>query len=236
MSWLGLTGLAENPNSLILEIGCGMAYLSDIHPDWHGAEDSKTAVERVRLSKGNNVKIYEEDVEKLSFPDNYFDGIFTRAALEHVPAPNRAFEEIDRVLGNGGYTLIAPAWNCRSWTVKKLKERSWNELKWIERLEKVSIPIRELLIARGMIALPRRLWLELLIFLRGPQPLNYRALFPRFDLIEKYGHESDNDAVADIDPHSCICFYKSRGYKILSHKSFFSRLTARYERVMIIKS
>lgn len=100
-AWLELTGLAWKPQAAILEIGCGMAFLSRIHPGWHGAEYSGSAVKRVRERDGYETKIFEEDAQNLSFKDRSFDGVFTWAALEHVPDPNKAFIEIDRVLRGG---------------------------------------------------------------------------------------------------------------------------------------
>ena len=155
--WLDLTGLANRPDARILEVGCGMAYLRDIHPGWHGAEYSRTAVERVKEQQGSHVRIFEADAQKLPFENGQFDGIFTWAALEHVRDPNKAFQEIDRVLRGEGYALIAPAWNCRSWTVKKLKDRSYGELELVERIEKFLISFRELFWVRAMVALPKRL-------------------------------------------------------------------------------
>jgi SAM-dependent methyltransferase len=101
-AWLEKTGLAQKPDAKILEIGCGMAFLSKIHPGWHGAEYSASAVQRVKERDGLDVKIFEEDAQKLSFKDYSFDGIFSWAALEHVLDPNKAFIEIDRVLRGGG--------------------------------------------------------------------------------------------------------------------------------------
>jgi len=53
--WLVNIGLKDKSDATILEIGCGMAYLSRIHQGWHGAEYSKTAVERVKLRDGLTV-------------------------------------------------------------------------------------------------------------------------------------------------------------------------------------
>ena len=39
--WLGAIGLKFKEDAKILEIGCGMAYLSKIHAGWYGAEYSK---------------------------------------------------------------------------------------------------------------------------------------------------------------------------------------------------
>ena len=100
--WLDQTGLASQPEAKILEIGCGMAFVAKVHPGWHGAEYSKTAVARVKERDGQSSRIYEEDAMHLSFADSSFDGVFTWAALEHVPDPNKAFMEIDRILRGGG--------------------------------------------------------------------------------------------------------------------------------------
>lgn len=233
--WLTLAGLSERPEAKLLEVGCGLAHLASIHPGWHGAEYSKTAVARAKARVGDHLPIFEGDAQKLSFEDASFDAVFTWATLEHVIDPNKAFAEIDRLLKPRGYGLIAPAWNCRPWTVKKLEERPWGELLWAERIQKLLIPLREFLPWRIVGALPGRILDELRLLAKKPLPLRYRSLEPRWDLIEKYGHVSDDDALSIIDIHSGIVFFKSRGYEILSHPSLRSRLMARHEPVIVIK-
>jgi len=103
--WLLFTGLKNNTESKILEIGSGMSYLSKIHSGWHGAEYSKSAVERVKKRDGAETPIFEEDAQCLTFADKSFDGVFSWAALEHVPDPNLAFEEIHRILKGGGVRI-----------------------------------------------------------------------------------------------------------------------------------
>ncbi len=234
--WLNQTGLAMMPKAKILEIGCGMGFLARIHPGWHGAEYSKTAVARIKERDGQDARIFEEDAQSLSFENTSFDGVFSWAALEHVPNPNKAFLEIDRIL-RGGYGLIAPAWNCRSWTVKKIEQRLVSELSWLERIERYSIPLREMLIVRALLASPLRIWGELMLRSQDKTAisLRYKTLHPRWDLIERYGHVSDDDAVADIDPHAGICFFKSRGYQIMSHPNLIKRIAARHEPLVIRK-
>lgn len=234
--WLELTGLANRPKAHILEIGCGMAYLSNIHPGWHGVEYSKAAVERVKANYGKDFSIFEGDAQNLTFDSVSVDGLYTWAALEHVVDPNKALEEIDRVLVVGGSALIGPAWNCRSWTVKKLKDRNYNELYLLEWLQKALIPLREHLLFRALVSIPSRLLGELqMLFYKKHLPLKYKKLYPRYDLIEKFGHVSDDDACANIDPHAAICFFKSRGYEILSHNSLLSRVLARHKPVVVKK-
>lgn len=233
--WLASAGLASNKDALILEIGCGMAYLASIHPGWHGAEYSASAVDHVKQEWGEKIRIFEEDAQQLSFSDSSFDGVYTWAALEHVPNPHRAFCEIDRVLRAGGCALIAPAWNCRSWTVSKLKDRPYADLNWSEKIQKATIPMREHIIFRASRSVLQRLMGEIRLLGKQCLPLDFRELKPRWDLIEKYGHISDDDAVAEIDPHAGICFFLSRGYEVISHPGLIKRLGARHEPVIVRK-
>ena len=132
--------------------------------------------------------------------------------------------------------MIAPAWHCRSWTVKKIEQRPWTELTFIEKIERFSIPLREHIVFRTLWVLPMRLWTELvMLFSESRMALRFKVLYPRWDLIEKYGHVSDDDAVSDIDSHAGICFFKTRGYRILSHPNLLRRLLARHEAVIVKK-
>lgn len=117
----------------------------------------------------------------------------------------------------------------------KLAERPFSELNWNERLGKFLIPLRENIIIRALQAFPQRFANEIRLLFSKPLKLPFKPLHPRWDLIEKYGHTSDDDAVADIDPHAAVCFFKSRGYEILSHRSLFARLTARHGPVSVLK-
>lgn len=112
-----------------------------------------------------------------------------------------------------------------------------SELSWIERIERYAIPIREMLVIRALLALPFRVWGELMIEVQRKNnvSLRYTALQPRWDLIERYEHVSDDDAVANIDPHAGICFFRSRGYQIISHPNWIRRLMARHEPLLIRK-
>jgi SAM-dependent methyltransferase len=234
-AWLERSGLAANPNAAILEIGCGLAYLSGVHPGWRGLEYSAAAVQRVKARDGDTTRIFEGDAQCLPFADESFDGVYSWAVLEHVPNPHKAFLEIDRVLRNRGSALIAPAWNCRPWTVQKLPDRPYDSLTLVDKLKKLLIPARESIYVRAVASLPRRLFDEFRLAAGGAMPLRYKALEPRWDLIEAYGHVSDDDALAAIDPHSAVCFFKSRGYEIVSHSGALSRLTARHEDVVVRK-
>src|SRR6185437_2679510 len=107
-AWLEQTGLAARPEAAVLEIGCGRAHLSDVHHGWCGVEYSQTAVAEI-ARQGSRVPVFAADAQALPFADGSFDGVFTWATLEHVIDPNKACEEMDRLLKPGGHALIAPA-------------------------------------------------------------------------------------------------------------------------------
>lgn len=46
------------------------------------------------------------DIEKMSFKDQTFDLVFCSQVLEHVPHPNKALAEINRILKNKGKVVI----------------------------------------------------------------------------------------------------------------------------------
>lgn len=234
-SWLAASGLSKMSSALVLEVGCGLAYLKDIHPGWHGVDVSASAVRRVKERYGDGVRIYQADAAKLPFPSEHFDGIYSWAVFEHVQNPSACFQEVDRVCRKGGCVLIAPAWNCRSWTVKKLPQSPYGSLGFADRLRKLTIPLREHLFFRALRCFPGRVYDEVRLLLNKPLELRFKPLSPQWDLILSYGHVSDDDAVADIDPHSAVCFFKSRGYDVISHPAFFSRVLARHEPVVAVK-
>ncbi|HTV37147.1 MAG TPA: class I SAM-dependent methyltransferase [Xanthobacteraceae bacterium] len=55
----------------------------------------------------NNVEFKTGDAEDLPFPDGEFDGAVTRAALHHFADPQRAINEMFRVLRPGGVAIFA---------------------------------------------------------------------------------------------------------------------------------
>jgi hypothetical protein len=61
-------------------------------------------------------------------------------------------------------------------------------------------------------------------------------LAPDFDLIEKYGHISDDDAFISMDSHAAMIYFLSKDYEIVSHNSLFKRLFCREEPIIIRKN
>ncbi len=57
-----------------------------------------------RGSEHNGIRC--EDLQQLTYPDDYFDIILTSDTLEHVPDPDKAWSEIRRTLKPGGYHIF----------------------------------------------------------------------------------------------------------------------------------
>lgn len=222
--WLLAAGV--RPEAIVLELGCGVGLLKGVHPNYHGMDFSLPALQ----SCGGPIKRVQGDMQCLPFRDQSVDFIFSWASLEHVPQPELALAEIQRILKPGGVALLAPAWNCRPWAAKGLPVRPYRELSWSDRLNKATIPIRNSLIYRALLDLPQRLWREACFFLsHRPRPFDYRRLTPN---LQEYIY-TDCDAFTSMDAHACIMYYLSRGLAILSHATFAHRVLARHEPVVI---
>ena len=213
-------------HSVVVEIGCGLGHLNGVHPNWRGFEYSNTAVAMAKELYGNTLNIFEADARALPIESSTVDFIFSFATLEHIPEVEKAFEEIERILKPNGIVVLIPAWNCRSWTVKKLEQRPYSELKIAEKIGKFLIPLRNNILFRGLCSLPARLFREIKLYTKkNPMPLEYEKLEPDFSLWEKYEHIADDDAFVSIDAHAALVYFCSRGWASHSHPNIFKRFT-----------
>jgi SAM-dependent methyltransferase len=228
--WMERVGLRRDAR--VLEVGAGHGALHDIHPGWRGLEYSATAVAQGKARYGDQIALHRGDATAIDEPDGSVDFVFTIATLEHVPDVEKAFLELERVLAPGGTLLLAPAWNCRPWTVAKLKQRPFGSLSLAEKVSRVSIPLRESLPYRVAAAFPVRLYREAMGLL-GPVPLQFRRLQPRFELIRQFGHVSDDDAFISMDAHAALVYFAGRGLRCRSHPTTWQRFFCRAEPVVV---
>lgn len=96
------------PGSLLLDAGCGfgreLKYLLDKGFEVYGFDPSS---QLLKLAKENTpeAKLQIADLrKKLSYPDNFFDGIISKAVLHHLEEKDLIFAltEIKRILKPGG--------------------------------------------------------------------------------------------------------------------------------------
>ncbi len=222
-------------SAVVLEVGAGHGDLRRIHPNWHGVEYSEAAISQGNAKHGASATYKQGDATRLEWADNIVDFLYTFATLEHVPEIEKALQEIMRVLRPGGVALVAPAWNCRPWTVQKLQQRPYDELGLFEKVGKALIPLRENLIFRSLLSLPGRIYRECLMRAKVTVPLQYRAMTPRWDLMDKYPHIADDDAFVSMDAHAAMAYFLARGFAVPSHGSLLRRLACRGEPIVVVK-
>jgi SAM-dependent methyltransferase len=210
----------------VLEIGCGRGAFQALADRWVGIDLAVGSARFVRRP------FVVASAEGLPFRSGSFAGLWSITVLEHVPAPERALEEIARILRPGGVAYLAPAWHCRPWTAEGIHVRAWSELSWRQRLVKLTLPIRGALWFRAIPEIPRRLWQELRLALSGkPLRLRFGRLRPNYEVF--WG--ADADACCSLDPHATLAWFVSRGFESPSHPGRWTRLLARHGGIVVRK-
>lgn len=99
----------------VLDLGCGngryFPWFEQAQVNYFGADISPELIE-IAKNKYPKAKFYLEDALNLSFPNNFFDKIYSVAVLHHVPSRqfrNQFLKEARRTLKSGGL-LIMTAW------------------------------------------------------------------------------------------------------------------------------
>ena len=221
--WLARVTL---PAGLVLELGCGRGALAAVSDRYAGADLSLPA-----LAAADASRRLCADVQRLPVRSATIAFLFSWAALEHVPNPERVLDEVERVLRPGGVALLAPAWHCRPWAAEGLEFRPYRELRPMQRARKALIPFRNALWWRALFEIPRRLAREWRLRRAAALPFDYHRLQPNLD---RY-LGTDSDAFVSMDPHAMIAYFASRGWEVLSHPTRRARLASRHEPVVVRK-
>ncbi len=163
----GFAGFAEGSGKRVLEIGVG---LGADHQCWgqsgadlFGVDLTDRAIEhaRERLAVfGLKSTLAVGDAERLAFPDNSFDIVYSWGVLHHTPDTPRAFKEVLRVLRPGGVAriMIYSTWSIIGlmlWVrYALLKLRPWWSLKrvYAEYLESPGTKAYTIREAHGLMA------------------------------------------------------------------------------------
>ncbi len=231
-----LAALNVAGDARVVEVGCGLGHLHICHPNWRGFEYADSAVALAKKIYGPQLDIIEADGRDLPVPANSVDFLFSFDALEHIPETEKAFDEIVRVLRPGSAAYLHPAWNCRSWAVKKLEVRPYSELSLSEKIGKFLIPLRDNVLFRLMCNLPGRIVREIRLALGGKDlALEYRPLHPDVSLWERYDRNADDDAFISMDAHAALAYFASRGWATPSHPGFWKRFSVRSGGILVRK-
>ena len=97
----------------VLEVGCGRGdfslFLSGKGAVVHGTDFSDSAIEIAKAKVANNysnIQFSVADAQQMPFGDAVFDVIYSCECLEHIPDPQKALNELFRVLKPGGTAVI----------------------------------------------------------------------------------------------------------------------------------
>src|SRR5262245_30299935 len=110
---LAAAGFAQTKNLRVLEIGCGLgtdgAQFAKAGANYTGIDLTQAAVELAQ----KRFELFDlpgtfrvADAERLDFPDNSFDLVYSHGVLHHTPDTARAVREIHRVLRPGGRAIV----------------------------------------------------------------------------------------------------------------------------------
>ncbi len=205
-----------------LEVGSGRGAFQDLVKDYTGIDLSEVVAENYHKP------FFSGSAEALPFPDHVFDAIWSITVLEHIPNPERALNEMRRVLKPGGMLLLKPAWNCRPWICEGIPVRPYSELNFRQKFIKLILPLRDSVCWRALKTLPIRLWNSFRLS-KTNIPLRYQKLNADYETFWMV----DSDACSSIDPFDAIQWFRSRGDEVVSHPTWRSAFLSRSEHLVV---
>lgn len=194
----------------VLDIGAGRGYLQDVVRDYTGLDISPTARRFFRKP------FVLGSATALPFPDHHFDAVWSIWVLEHIPNPEQALREMRRVVRDGGYIYLFPAWSCTTWAANGYEVRPYSDFDLAGKLVKASIPVRSSSLYRAIYTTPVRVVRFGVFSLSGsPLEFHYNRLTPNYD---QYW-QGDSDAVSSMDRYEGLLWFESRGDECLNCRS-----------------
>lgn len=119
----------------ILDAGCGEGVVAVFLADKYSVHvdgvtlvpfEKKVADNRAKTSGTYSLNTFKVmDYTSTSFPDNYFDGVYTTESLSHIPNPRMALNEFYRILKPGGRLALF------EYTIAKDSEFSRREMQML---------------------------------------------------------------------------------------------------------
>jgi SAM-dependent methyltransferase len=186
----------------VLEIGSGRGYLQDVVADYTGLDLSS------KVAPYYHKPFVVGSATDMPFPESSYDVAWTIWVLEHIPEPEKAFEEMRRVIKPGGLLYLAPAWNSPAWLADGFDVRPYSDFNMAGKLVKASIPLRRSLFITFAHMIPVRA-VRLAQYRLGGEGtrLRYRRLDPNYEVY----WQADSDAAVSLDRFESRLWFESRG-------------------------
>ena len=99
-------------NSKLIDLGCGRGEFINgfINCGIEGYAVDRSSACKEYYPK-INLSLANLETDKIAYPDNYFDVVFSKSVIEHLYYPEKLFEEIYRILKPGGMVItMCPSW------------------------------------------------------------------------------------------------------------------------------
>ena len=214
-------------NKRVLEIGAGAGGLQDVARDYVGLDIAEAA--RIHFHK----PFVQGSATDLPFADSQFDVILTVYTLEHVPNPETALNEMRRVVKDGGYIYIAPAWDVPWWRSRGYDMRPWSDLDLRGKVVSAFVaPVQRSLVYTCLYRIPahaiRSAWWH--SSASHPTVLRYKRLTPDYE----HFWGPDSDAVNSLDAFEAALWYRSRGDECLNCASGLHQIVRTWGHPLII--
>ena len=103
---LSTIDLDRQQSTRIFDNGCGIGHLKDLIPGEINYIGLDLSIGMVKSARKRSVNVVVGDRQALCFQDDGFDVIVARSLLHHLPDPEAAIGEMERVLKRGGEVVM----------------------------------------------------------------------------------------------------------------------------------
>ena len=204
-------------NKRVLDVGSGNGLLQDSVADYTGLDISAT------VRRFYHKPFVEASATDMPFPSATFDALWSIWVLEHIPNPERALNEMRRVLKPGGVMFLMPAFDVSRYQAQGYAMRPYSDFNWRGKLIKLSVPLAQSKFVHYLHYHQIRLMRSIGVRLGGgPSSLRFVRLRPNYD---RYW-QADSDAAISVSAHELYLWFTTRGDECLNCPSE-ARLTLR---------